>query len=75
MSDILKLSLTDIVKGIKKKSFTSEDVTKAFIKNSKKSKKLNSYITECFNEALKSAKKFDEKKRLQRFVIWCSYSC
>jgi len=62
MSDILKLSLTDIVKGIKRKSFTSEDVTKAFIQNSKKSKKLNSYITECFEEALNSAKNFDKKK-------------
>jgi len=62
MSDILKLSLTDIVKGIKRKSFTSEDVTKAFIQNSKKSKKLNSYITECFEEALNSARNFDKKK-------------
>ena len=62
MSDILKLSLTDIVKGIKRKSFTSEDVTKAFIMNSKKSKKLNSYITECFEDALNSAKNFDKKK-------------
>ena len=63
MSDILKLSLTDIVKGIKKKSFTSEDVTKAFIQNSKKSKKLNSYITECFEEALNTTNNFYAKTR------------
>ena len=62
MLNILKLSLTEIVNGIKKKDFTSEEVTKAFIENSKKSKKLNTYITDCFEEALKSAKDFDKKK-------------
>ena len=62
MSNIHKLSLTKIVNGIKKKDFTSEDVTNSFINNSKKSKKLNSYITECFDEALKAAKNFDKKK-------------
>ena len=61
MSKISELSLTKIVKGIKKKDFTSEEVTKSFIDNSKKSKKLNSYITECFDEALKSSKNFDKK--------------
>ena len=62
MSNIHKLTLTKIVNGIKKKDFTSEDVTNSFINNSKKSKKLNSYITECFDEALKAAKNFDKKK-------------
>ena len=62
MSEISKLSLTKIVNGIKKKDFTSEEVTKVFIDNSKKSKKLNAYITECFNEALQTAKNFDKKK-------------
>jgi len=62
MSNISELSLTKIVKGIKKKEFKSEEVTKAFIENSDKSKKLNTYITDCFDEALKSAKIFDKKK-------------
>ncbi len=62
MSNISELSLTKIVKGIKKKDFTSEEVTKEFVNNSKKSKKLNTYITECFDEALKAAKHFDKKK-------------
>ena len=44
MSNILDLSLTKIVNGIKKKDFTSEEVTKAYIENSKKSKKLNELI-------------------------------
>ena len=62
MSKISELSLTKIVNGIKKKDFTSEEVTKSFIDNSRKSKKLNTYITDCFDEALKISKNFDKKK-------------
>jgi len=62
MSKISELSLTKIVNGIKRKDFTSEEVTKSFIDNSIKSKKLNTYITECFDEALKFSKNFDKKK-------------
>ncbi len=62
MTNISKLTLTKIVNGIKKKEFTSEEVTNSFIKNSQKSKKLNAYITECFDQALKNAKNFDKKK-------------
>ena len=62
MSNISEFSLTELVLGIKKKDFTSEEVTKSFIKNSEKSKKLNTYITECFDKAIESAKNFDKKK-------------
>ncbi len=62
MSKISELSLTKIVNGIKKKDFTSEEVTKSFIDKCTKSKKLNTYITECFDEALKFSKNFDKKK-------------
>ena len=62
MSNISKLSLTKLVAGIKKKDFTSVEVTEAFINNSNKSKKLNTYITECFEQAINSAKNFDKKK-------------
>ena len=62
MSKISELSLTKIVNGIKKKNFSSEEVTKSFIDSSKKSKKLNTYITECFDEALKFSKNFDKNK-------------
>ena len=61
MSKISQLSLTKIVNGIKKKDFTSLEVTSTFIKNSKNSKKLNSYITESFDKALDAAKNFDKK--------------
>ena len=62
MSNISQFSLTKIFKGIKKKEFSSEEVTKSFINNSRKSNKLNTYITECFDQALNSAKSFDKKK-------------
>ena len=62
MTNISEFSLTKLVSGIKKKDFTSEEVTKSFISNSEKSKKLNAYITECFDEAIKFAKNFDKKK-------------
>ena len=62
MANISEFSLTKLASGIKKKDFTSEEVTKSFINNSKKSKKLNTYITECFDDAIKSAKNFDKKK-------------
>ena len=61
MSNISEFSLTRIVSGIKKKDFTSEEVTRSFINNSKKSKKLNTYITECFDQAIQSAKNFNKK--------------
>ena len=63
MTDLSNTSLVDLVKGIKNKDFTSEEVTKSFIKNSKNSSKLNTYITECFDEALISAKNFDKKSK------------
>ena len=63
MSKISELSLTKIVNGIKNKDFSSEEVTKVFVENSQKSKKLNAYITECFEKALKFAKNFDQKKK------------
>jgi len=62
MENISEFSLAKLVSGIKKKDFTSEEVTKSFISNSEKSTKLNAYITECFDEAIKSAKNFDKKK-------------
>ena len=62
MKDLNKKTLCNLVEGIKKKDFTSEEVTKSFIENSKKAKKLNTYITTNFNKALDQAKNFDKKK-------------
>ena len=65
MSEITKLNLFDLVNNIKNKKISSEEVTKAFIERSEKSKKLNAYITEDFSSALEKAKKFDNKPNFE----------
>ena len=60
MSDITSQTLTELVKNIKEKKISSEETTKAFIERGKKSKVLNSYITEDFSNALEKAKNFDK---------------
>jgi len=64
MSDITSQSLSSLVKNIKEKKLSSEEVTKAFVSRSEKSKELNAYITEDFSNAIDKAKKFDEKPNL-----------
>jgi len=59
MSDITNNSLTEIVNLIKKKEVKSEEVTNAYINNIKKGKRLNSFITETFEIALKKSQNFD----------------
>ena len=50
MSDLNKSSLSEIVNLIKSKKISSLEVTNHFIKNIEKGKKLNSFITTCFEE-------------------------
>ena len=64
MSDITSQSLTSLVKNIKEKKLSSEEITKAFVDRSERSKELNAYITEDFSNAIDKAKKFDEKPNL-----------
>ena len=59
MSDLNQNSLSEIVKLIKTKKASSLEVTKHFIKNIERGKKLNSFITTCLDESLKKAKNFD----------------
>ena len=61
MTDITSQNLTELIKNIKDKKISSEEVTKSFIQRAEKSKKLNCYITEDFDTAIKKAKKFDNK--------------
>jgi len=60
MSDITSQNLTELIKNIKSKKISSEEVTKSFIERAEKSKKLNCYITEDFEKAIKKAKNFDK---------------
>ncbi len=64
MTDITSLSLTSLVDKVKKKELSSKEITKSFIERSEKSKKLNAYITNNFENALNKAKQFDEKPNL-----------
>ena len=64
MSNITSLSLTSLVDNIKGKKLSSEEVTKAFIDRSEKSKDLNAYISEDFSNAINKAKKFDQNPNL-----------
>ena len=68
MSDITKKNLSEIVNLIKKKEIKSEEVTTAFIDNIKKDKKLNSFITNCNEQALEKAKNFDKKPNLESLL-------
>ena len=61
MSEINNLKLCDLVDKIKNKKLSSKEITEAFINRSKKSSKLNSYITDNFDNALNRAKEFDKK--------------
>ena len=61
MSEITNLKLCDLVDKIKNKKLSSKEITEAFINRSNKSSKLNSYITDNFDNALNRAKEFDEK--------------
>ena len=66
MSEIIELNLVDLVQKIKKKELSSKEITKAFVDRSEKSKKLNVYITDNFNEAIKSAENFDSKPNFEK---------
>jgi len=66
MSDIINLSLSELVSDIQDKKISSNEVTRAYIERSKKSKHLNSYNEETFDEALKKSKEFDSKPNFNK---------
>jgi len=68
MPDISKKSLTEIVRLIKKKEIKSEELTQSFIKNINNDKKLNSFITNCSEQALNKAKNFDKNPKLDTLL-------
>ena len=68
MSDITKKSLTEIIRLIKKKEIKSVEVTTSFIDNIKNGKKLNSFITNCNEQALEKAKSFDKNPKLDQLL-------
>ena len=60
MTDISKITLVELVTKIKSKQISAFEATNAYVERIKKSKKLNAFITETFDEALSSAKQIDK---------------
>ncbi len=73
MTDIIDLTLVELVNKIKKKEISSKELTTAYVERCEKSKKLNAYITEDFENVLKKADNFDKdpdfKKKLPGIPI------
>ena len=59
MTNITDLTLAELVNKVKKKDVSSKEITTAYVHRSEKSKKLNTYITDNFENALKKANDFD----------------
>ena len=66
MSNIIDLTLVELINKIKKKEISSKEVTTAYVDRAEKSKKLNTYITEDFENALKKADNFDKNPNYEK---------
>ena len=62
MNDLNDISLSEIIKLVKSKKISSLELANHFINNIKKGKKLNSFITTCFDQTIKDSKNFDKKQ-------------
>jgi len=61
MKELIKLSITDALHGLKNKNFTSTELVNAHISQAEKVKDLNSYITETFDSAKIMAGQADQR--------------
>ncbi len=61
MSEITSLTLYELIKNIKEKKISSNEAAKSFVDRAEKSKKINAYVTENFENCLKLSKNFDDK--------------
>ena len=68
MSEIIKKNLSEIIDLIKKKEIKSEELANLYIDKVNKSKKLNSYITTCFEHTIQRSKEFDKKPNLNSLL-------
>ena len=60
MTDLTKLTLLEAKKGLENKKFSSVELTRAFINNIEKNKKLNAFTSNNFEDALKKAESCDK---------------
>ena len=68
MSEIIKKNLSEIIDLIKKKEIKSEELVNLYIDKVNKSKKLNSFITTCFEHTIQKSKEFDKKPNLNSLL-------
>ena len=68
MSEIIDLNLVDLVQKIKEKKLSSKEITKAYVDRAEISKKLNTYITDNFEKAIKNAEIFDDKPDFEKIM-------
>jgi len=61
MSEITSLTLYELIKNIKEKKISSNEAAKSFVDRAEKSKKINAYVSENFENCLKLSKEFDDK--------------
>ena len=61
MTDLTKLTIGQAISGLKKKEFSSIDLTKSYIANIEKNRNLNAFITESFDIALSQAAASDAR--------------
>ena len=69
MTEIRNLNLVDLVSKVKGKEVSSKEITHYFIERSKKSKKLNTYITENFEKAIKMAEEFETTLQYPFYIM------
>jgi aspartyl-tRNA(Asn)/glutamyl-tRNA(Gln) amidotransferase subunit A len=60
MNELIKLSITEALNGLKSKKFSASELVRAHTEQARKHKKLNSYITETFDLAEELAKIADK---------------
>ena len=61
MTDITKLTIHETLEALKKKDFSSVELTNAYAKNMEEKRKYNAYVTECIDKAIEQANKSDER--------------
>ncbi len=66
MTNLVELTLSDLVNKVKSKEISSKEITSAYIARAKQSKKLNTYVEETFDSALKSSEIFDANPNFKR---------
>ncbi len=60
MTDLIKLTVSEALKGLKSKQFSAVELTKAYIKQMEEGRKYNAYVVETPEQALEQAKLSDE---------------